>query len=138
MFQHSTVLEIAHKPGLIDRSQRARPHRYRRELPDRPISYWFKYPVYEVDHKLDTVAIENPLEAQKQKWKTGVQNANQSKHDKTQSDLEEAFNILNDGSDSVAATQMAAYLEVKRTAIYYRVKQNPNYEIVDGNVTKKK
>lgn len=56
----------------------------------------------------------------------------------TQSDLEEAFNILNDGSDSVAAYSNGSIpVEVEADSYLLSCKANPNYEILDGNVTKK-
>ena len=111
-----------------------------REFPSfQPISYWFKYPIYEIDHQLDDVEFETAEDLQKAKWHESVQKANQSKHSKSQQELEEAFNVLNNNHDDVVpVVQMAAYLEVKRGAVYHRVKQSEDFNIVDGNVTKKK
>src|SRR5699024_610281 len=54
-----------------------------REFPSfKPINYWFKYPLYEVDHSLDEVEIESPEDKQLA-WKEKMQEANQKKSEKT-------------------------------------------------------
>lgn len=111
-----------------------------REFPSfAPISYWFKYPVYEVDHKLDTVAIENP--ENHAKWKKSMQEANQSKNEKAQSELEEAYQQLvdfhNDGAP-ISIVELAANLGISRQAAYKRVKKSELFEATDGIVTKNK
>lgn len=109
-----------------------------REFPSfAPISYWFKYPIYEVDHQLDDVKFE--VAGDNEMWKKRMQDANQNRSNKAQKDLEEAFNILNtDNGFGVQAVQIAEYLGVKRTTVYNRVRKSDNFEIVDGMVTKKK
>lgn len=111
-----------------------------REFPSfRPISYWFKYPVYEVDHKLDTVAIENP--ENHAKWKKSMQEANQSKNEKAQSELEAAYQQLVDFHDDgapISIVELAANLGISRQAAYKRVKKSKLFEATDGIVTKNK
>ena len=113
-----------------------------REFPSfRPISYWFKYPVYEVDHKLDTVAIENPETLRQEKWRKGVDNANRNKSEKAQNELEEAYQQLvdfhNDGAP-ISIVELAANLGISRQAAYKRVKKSELFEATDGIVTKNK
>ena len=111
-----------------------------REFPSfRPISYWFKYPVYEVDHKLDTVMIENP--ESHAKWKKSMQDANQSKNEKAQSELEEAYQQLVDFHDDgapVSIVELAANLGITRQAAYKRVNKSKQFEYSSGQVIKSK
>lgn len=109
-----------------------------REFPSfKPISYWFKYPLYEVDPLLDNVEIEAPED--KQAWKKRMQESNQKKKEQSVNELEETFNILDDqNTGSIPVVQIANYLEKSTQAIYMRVKRNPNFEIQDGMVTKSK
>ena len=113
-----------------------------REFPSfKPISYWFKYPVYEVDHKLDTVAIEDPETLRQKKWREGVDNANQNKSEKAQNELEEAYEQLvdfhNDGAP-ISIVELAANLGITRQAAYKRVKKSETFEYSAGQVIKSK
>lgn len=111
-----------------------------REFPSfAPISYWFKYPVYEVDHKLDTVAIENP--ENHAKWKKSMQEANQSKNEKAQSELEAAYQQLVDFHDDgapISIVELAANLGISRQAAYKRVNKSKQFEYSSGQVIKSK
>lgn len=53
----------------------------------------------------------------------GTQKSNKNRAEKAQQELEEAFNILSMDGGPIEVNQVADYLDVKRTAIYNRVKK---------------
>lgn len=112
-----------------------------REFPSfKPINYWFKYPLYEVDHSLDDVEIETP-EDKHAAWKKSMQEANQTRSEKAQKELEEAYQQLvdfhNDGAP-ISIDELAATLNITRQAVYKRVDKSEKFKRSDGQVTNKK
>ncbi len=106
-----------------------------REFPKfTPVNAWFKYPIHMLDESLQDI---NPEDDTKEKWKKGTQKSNQNRAEKAQQELEEAFNILSMDGGPVEVNQVADYLDVKRTAIYNRVKKVDRFVIEDGMIRKK-
>lgn len=62
--------------------------------------------------------------------------SNQNRSEKAQQELEEAFNILSMDGGPIEVNQVADYLDVKRTAIYNRVKKVESFVIEDGMIRK--
>ena len=83
--------------------------------------------------------IENPeINA---KWKKSMQDANQSRSEKAQDELEEAYQQLVDFHDDgapISVTELAANLGITRQAAYKRIKKSELFDATDGLVTKSK
>ena len=70
-----------------------------------------------------------------------MQEANQSKNEKAQSELEAAYQQLVDFHDDgapISIVELAANLGISRQAAYKRVKKSDLFEATDGIITKNK
>ena len=106
-----------------------------REFPKlKPVNAWFKYPIHELDESLADINLE---EDPKEAWKKGTKKANKNRGEKSNQELEEAFNILSENNEPVEAIALADYLDISRSAIYKRVKKHEKFIVADGQVTKK-
>lgn len=102
----------------------------------KPINYWFKYPIYEVDHKLDDVEIETPEELQEAFLKKGQQ-ANREKHEQIEDELMTAFNVLSFDGTPVELSQMTNYLGIKEGALRKRIGRSKDFAIHNKKVAPK-
>ena len=70
-----------------------------------------------------------------------MQEANQTRSEKAQKELEEAYQQLvdfhNDGAP-ISIDELAATLNITRQAVYKRVDKSEKFKRSDGQVTKKK
>lgn len=98
------------------------------------VNAWFKYPIHELDESLGDISLE---EDPKEKWKKGTEKANASRSEKTQHELEEAFNILSEDGKPIEVTQIADYLDIARNTVYNRVKKHGSFKIEGGYLTRK-
>lgn len=106
-----------------------------REFPKlKPVNAWFKYPIHELDESLADISLE---EDPKEAWKKGTKKANKTRGEKSNQELEEAFNILSENNEPVEAIALADYLDISRSAIYKRVKKHEKFIVADGQVTQK-
>lgn len=107
-----------------------------REFPKlKPVNAWFKYPIHELDDSLADISLE---EDTKEAWRKGTKKANESKSEKAQKELEEAFNILSEDGGPIEVNQVADYLNIARNTVYNRVKKHNKFSIDDGMVAKNK
>ncbi|MBL1228742.1 AAA family ATPase [Enterococcus sp. BWB1-3] len=105
-----------------------------REFPRfKTVNAWFKFPVHVLDDSLQDVKIE---ETANDKWKKGVQKSNESRSEKSNRELEEAFNILSPEGEAIGVNEIADYLDIKRNSVYTRVKKHGKFEINNGEMTK--
>jgi len=105
-----------------------------REFPRfKTVNAWFKFPVHILDDSLQDVQIE---ENANDKWKKGVQKSNESRSEKSNRELEEAFNILSPNGEAIGVNEVADYLDIKRNSVYTRVKKHGKFEINSGEMTK--
>lgn len=106
-----------------------------REFPKmKSINAWFKYPIHVLDDSLGDISLEDDP---KDKWKKGTKKSNESRSEKAKQELEEAFNILSEGNDSVDINQISDYLELSRQATYARVKKHEKFKVEGGYLSKK-
>ena len=68
----------------------------------------------------------------KEKWKKGVQKSNQNRSEKTQQELEEAFNVLSVDGGPVEINALADYLEISKRAVYNRIKRSGKFQSDSG------
>lgn len=105
-----------------------------REFPKlKPVNAWFKYPIHELDESLADINLEDSTND----WQKKTKKVNQSRGEKSQQELEEAFNILSENNEPVEAVALADYLDISRSAVYKRVKKHSKFIIADAQVTKK-
>lgn len=97
------------------------------------VNAWFQYPIHVLDDSLQDIKIDDD---QKTKWKKGTQKANQSKSEKSQQELEEAFNILSMDGGAIEVNKIADYLEVSKRAVYNRIKKSKNFSADGGMIEK--
>lgn len=94
-----------------------------REFPKfKPVNAWFRYPIHVLDETLQDIKLED--DSPKEKWKKGVQKSNQNRSEKTQQELEEAFNVLSVDGGPVEISALADYLEISKRAVYNRIKKH--------------
>lgn len=106
-----------------------------REFPKfKSVNAWFQYPIHVLDDTLQDIKLE---EDPKQKWVKGIKKSNQSKSEKTQQELEEAFNILSEDGGAVDINAVADYLEIARKTVYGRVGKSDKFLVEDGTIRKK-
>lgn len=106
-----------------------------REFPKfKPVNAWFQYPVHVLDDTLQDIKLE---EDPKANWKKGTKKANQSRSEKTQQELEEAFNILSEDGSAVDINVVADYLKIARKTVYGRVGKSDKFLVEDGAIRKK-
>ncbi|MFT8669483.1 MAG: AAA family ATPase [Liquorilactobacillus hordei] len=98
-----------------------------------PVNAWFQYPLHVLDESLQDIKLEDD---QKSKWRKGTQKANQSRSEKTQQELEEAFNVLSENGESVDVNKIADYLQVSKQAVYNRVKKSEIFSADGGMIEK--
>lgn len=105
-----------------------------REFPKFPaVNTWFKYPIHVLDETLADIELE---EDPKEKWSKGVKKSNETKSEKTQRELEEAFNILSENGNSIEISQLADYLEISKKSVYARIKKHEKFQASDGMMQK--
>ena len=106
-----------------------------REFPKfKPVNAWFRYPIHVLDETLQDIKLED--DSQKEKWKKGVQKSNQNRSEKTQQELEEAFNVLSVDDGPVELMEVANYLDIKKTALYNRIRRSMKFKTVGGYLYK--
>ena len=106
-----------------------------REFPKfRPVNAWFRYPIHVLDETLQDIKLED--DSPKEKWKKGVQKSNQNRSEKTQQELEEAFNVLSVDGGPVELMEVANYLDIKKTALYNRIRRSMKFKTVGGYLYK--
>jgi RecA-family ATPase len=98
-----------------------------------PVNAWFQYPIHVLDDSLQDIKLDDD---QKTKWKKGTQKANQSKSEKSQQELEEAFNILSMDGGAIEVNKIADYLEVSKRAVYNRIKKSKKFSADGGMIEK--
>lgn len=107
-----------------------------REFPKlAPVNAWFNYPIHILDDSLKDIQLE---EDPKEKWKKGTQKSNESRSEKSQKELEEAFNILSEDGGPIEVNQIANYLDIARNTVYNRVKKHEKFQVEDGFMTRVK
>ena len=106
-----------------------------REFPKfKPVNAWFRYPIHVLDETLQDIKLED--DSPKEKWKKGVQKSNQNRSEKTQQELEEAFNVLSVDGGPVELMEVANYLDIKKTALYNRIKRSQKFKSDSGYIYK--
>ncbi|MCI1920464.1 MAG: AAA family ATPase [Liquorilactobacillus nagelii] len=98
-----------------------------------PVNAWFQYPLHVLDESLQDIKLEDD---QKSKWRKGTQKANQSRSEKTQQELEEAFNVLSEDGEAVDVNKIADYLEASKRTVYNRVKKSKKFNADGGMIEK--
>lgn len=106
-----------------------------REFPKfKPVNTWFRYPIHVLDETLQDIKLED--DSSKEKWKKSVQKSNQNRSEKTQQELEEAFNVLSVDGEPVELMEVANYLDIKKTALYNRIKRSQKFKSDSGYIYK--
>ncbi|PAY31256.1 hypothetical protein A8C35_10520 [Ligilactobacillus salivarius] len=106
-----------------------------REFPKfKPVNAWFRYPIHVLDETLQDIKLED--DSPKEKWKKSVQKSNQNRSEKTQQELEEAFNVLSVDGNGVDISSIADYLEIAKKTVYNRAGKNKKFFITDGKLFK--
>ena len=106
-----------------------------REFPKfKPVNVWFEYPVHTIDASLDDIELET---TGNNSWKQSVKKSNERKAQKSQFELEEAFNILSEDGGPIEITAVADYLEIQKPNVYRRIKKSEKFEASDGMMFKK-
>lgn len=108
-----------------------------REFPKfTPVNAWFKYPIHMLDESLQDINPEDDNSTQK--WKKGTQKSNQSRAEKAQKELEEAFYSVNmEGNEAVEINAVADYLDLSKRSVYRRVENSDKFIAEDGMIRKK-
>ena len=89
---------------------------------------------YTIDTSLDDIELET---AGNNSWKQSVKKSNEKKAQKSQFELEEAFNILSEDGGPIEITAVADYLEIQKPNVYRRIKKSEKFEASDGMMFKK-
>lgn len=106
-----------------------------REFPKfKPVNTWFRYPIHVLDETLQDIKLED--DSSKEKWKKSVQKSNQNRSEKTQQELEGAFNVLSVDGEPVELMEVANYLDIKKTALYNRIKRSQKFKSDSGYIYK--
>ena len=70
--------------------------------------------------------------------KKGTQKSNQSRAEKAQKELEEAFYSVNmEGNEAVEINAVADYLDLSKRSVYRRVENSDKFIAEDGMIRKK-
>lgn len=99
----------------------------------------FEYPNLEIDSSIGErlkKANEEKKKESNKKVSSGIKKANQSRSNKSQLELEAAFNALSEDGHSVEVIEIANHLNIKRQSVYRKVKKHNNFYIIDGDVKK--
>ena len=106
-----------------------------REFPKfKPVNVWFEYPIHVIDNSLDDIELET---AGNNSWKQSVKKSNERKAQKSQFELEEAFNVLSEDGGPIEITAVADYLEIQKPNVYRRIKKSEKFEASDGMMLRK-
>ncbi|MFC0233940.1 AAA family ATPase [Vagococcus entomophilus] len=99
----------------------------------------FEYPNLEIDNSIGERLKKVNEYKKKESYKkvsSGIKKANQSRSNKSQLELETAFNALSEDGQSVEVMEIANHLNIKRQSVYRKVKKHNNFYISDGDVKK--
>lgn len=100
-----------------------------------PVNCWFRYPIHLIDNQhLKDVK----LETTEDRFKKGGQRANVDKKEQSKKELDEAYSTLQSfkPDDPVTVQALSGLLGISESGVYKRVKKHPEYEVIDGIVTK--
>jgi hypothetical protein len=97
-----------------------------------PINVWFRYPIHVLDDSLKDISLEDDS----QSWKNKTKKANANSKEKSNQEVDTAFNLLSMDGGSVSVVDMAEYFSIEKQSVYRKVKKHGGFQISDGEIEK--